>query len=134
MEEEKAQVIYWFFITIFVCFVFSLHVLICYYFLLFSFFACFHFFFFFFFLLCFAFSFYFWLKKSFSHMKRLVLANCFACFFVYLFVLFLDLKFYGKNSHLHCFSPVSEKFTRLFIYYYFNTTLHFILSLTIFFF
>ena len=63
----------------------------------------------FFYLFYFVFSFYFWLNNYYFHMKRLRLVNCFAC----LFVLFLELKSYDKNSQPHCFSPVSKEFANL---------------------
>ena len=79
-------------------------------------------------LFCFGFSFYFWLSNYFSHMKRLRLVNFFVC----LFVLFIELKFYGNNSQLYCFSPVPKRFKILFICCHFNIILHFILNFTIF--
>ena len=79
-------------------------------------------------LFCFGFSFYFWLSNYFSHMKRLRLVNFFVC----LFVLFIELKFYGNNSQLYCFSPVPKRFKILLICCHFNIILHFILNFTIF--
>ena len=50
-----------------------------------------------------------------------------------LFVSFLELKLYGNTPQLHYFSPFPKIFTMFFIYSPFNTILHFILKVSLFF-
>ena len=61
-------------------------------------------------------------------MKRLRLVDYFVCL-----VLLLKPKLYGNNRQPSYFSLVRKRFTILFIYFYFNLTLHLILNFTLFF-